>query len=116
MKVKVRSITSKQWEKAKQQAEQAIADIPLAHNRIRSHTYVDTLGKAISKFAKVRELEPVGKQAIWEHEHNIGSSRRYSDYIRIYEEVTIEKQSSTGIRFQHSAIRGWTDNVTIIWR
>lgn len=116
MKVKVRSITSKQWEKAKQQAEQAIADIPLAHNRVRSRTYAHTLGKAISKFAKERELEPVGKQAIWAHEHNIGSSRRFSEYIRVYDEVAIEKQSSTGIRFQHSAIRGWTDNVTIIWR
>ena len=116
MKVKVRSITSKQWAKAKQQAEQAIADIPLAHNRIRAHTYSDVLRKAIYGAAKVREIEPVGKQAIWAHDYNIGSSRRYSDYVRAYDEVTIEKQSSTGNRFQHSAIRGWTDNVTIIWR
>lgn len=116
MKVKVDSITSKQWAKAQQQAEQAIASIPEAHNRQRAHVYSDTIRKAVWSMVKVRELEPIGKRAVWYHEQNIGSSRRYSDYIRAYEEVIIDGQSSKGDKFTHTFVKGWTDNVIIIWR
>lgn len=78
--------------------------------------YMDVVRYSEYEGNDVVDRAVASKQAIWAHEDNIGSSRRFSEYIRVYDEVTIEKQSSTGTKFQHSAIRGWTDNVTIIWR
>lgn len=115
MKVKLNTITRKQWEAAKEAADLAIADIPLAHNRRRAETYSKTLSRELAKRSKLREIEPVGKQAIWDHDYNHGT-RKYPFIVREFEETTIERQSKSGDMFMLRSTRGYTWNVTVIYR
>lgn len=115
MKVKLFTITRRNWERAKEYAEDCIREIPWENNRKRVHEYSMALARRIVRDSRLHVVEPVGKNAIWDHEVQIGRSGRFADHYRAFDEVTIEKQSGKGDSFVHSGADGYTKNVTIIW-
>lgn len=116
MKAKVFTITRRHWEEVKRNAEKAIEEIPITHNRVRAHKYSDAIAAGLSRHTKIREIEPVGRRCIWHHTVNIGT-RKWSDYVREHTETTIEKQSKKNSdMFVLHCTNGYTENVTVIYR
>lgn len=107
------TISHKSYAKAVALAEQAVAEIPLSHNRVRTKTYFETMSKYIASKTREQDIDVVGRRCLWSHTENLGN-RRYADYVRRVDVSTIKRVGKSS--YQLACMSGWTPNVIVLYR
>ena len=85
-------ITRRAWNAIRKTALEAVEAIPETHNRRREHVLSDIIERELVKYIKYCTWEQSeGDAAIYIGSKNLGRSRKYSDWVKTFEETHIYK-------------------------
>ena len=113
MKREVQTITHRQWKKAIEVGNEAMASIPESHTRVREHAKSDAIWEFLQKHVKTIEIGATGRECVHWYNENLGN-RKWADYVRAFQAGKILKVYASTFATDMSC--GRVANLIVLYR